>query len=436
MKKTIGKRVLAVLLAAMLLCGGTAPGASAVAAGTMNIGGATGISLAANTSGAGWDWDVGSNTLALDAGYTSKAPIRIDCGSGDTINLVYSGDVAVETPSGTAVECTGSLNVSGSGGTLEITSLGGSGTNFSFGIHVSKNVAINGGTLKITATYDGIRADNVTINDGTVDIIGDWLRCIYAFNNVTVSGGTLTAEGDCAIGASDSITISGGTVRFAGDTAVGSQSQGISAQNGITISGGTVDIVSSYYGISCGTYSGTHDSVTISGGAVNIVSANWSGIYTRHGSITISGGTVDITAADHGIDACNDAIISGGSGTINAIGGSDDYGHYGYYFYPRAVCSYSGNAVIGSGMQVKGWDGSGYTLTAVPGTADFATYLDDLIRTLVDAATGDALQNIQFAPAPDTTEYFTLWGKLTGWKKNPLNWILCILCFGWIWMAF
>lgn len=32
--------------------------------------------------------------------------------------------------------------------------------------------------------------------------------------------------------------------------------------------------------------------------------------------------------------------------------------------------------------------------------------------------------------------YFTLWGKLTTWEKTPLNWILCIFLFGWIWMAF
>jgi len=37
-------------------------------------------------------------------------------------------------------------------------------------------------------------------------------------------------------------------------------------------------------------------------------------------------------------------------------------------------------------------------------------------------------------PAPK--EYFSLWGKTTTWEKSPLNWILLILCFGWIWMSF
>jgi len=33
-------------------------------------------------------------------------------------------------------------------------------------------------------------------------------------------------------------------------------------------------------------------------------------------------------------------------------------------------------------------------------------------------------------------DYLKLWGKVTTYKKNFLNYILLILCFGWIWMAF
>jgi len=36
----------------------------------------------------------------------------------------------------------------------------------------------------------------------------------------------------------------------------------------------------------------------------------------------------------------------------------------------------------------------------------------------------------------DTGKYFKLWGKVTTWEKSPMNWILLILMFGWIWMAF
>ncbi|MCL1952385.1 MAG: hypothetical protein FWF60_06115 [Oscillospiraceae bacterium] len=37
----------------------------------------------------------------------------------------------------------------------------------------------------------------------------------------------------------------------------------------------------------------------------------------------------------------------------------------------------------------------------------------------------------------DTGDYFKLWGKTTKYlKSNFWNWILLIVCFGWIWMAF
>ena len=33
-------------------------------------------------------------------------------------------------------------------------------------------------------------------------------------------------------------------------------------------------------------------------------------------------------------------------------------------------------------------------------------------------------------------DFFKLWGKVTTYKKTFLNYLLLILCFGWIWMAF
>ncbi|MDR0530645.1 MAG: cadherin-like beta sandwich domain-containing protein [Oscillospiraceae bacterium] len=38
--------------------------------------------------------------------------------------------------------------------------------------------------------------------------------------------------------------------------------------------------------------------------------------------------------------------------------------------------------------------------------------------------------------AQDPTKYIRLWGKDTKHASNPLNWFLCIVLFGWIWMAF
>ncbi|MDR2647194.1 MAG: hypothetical protein LBB67_03610 [Oscillospiraceae bacterium] len=37
---------------------------------------------------------------------------------------------------------------------------------------------------------------------------------------------------------------------------------------------------------------------------------------------------------------------------------------------------------------------------------------------------------------PVVKNYFKLWGITTKWEKTPLNWFLCVVCFGWIWMVF
>jgi len=40
------------------------------------------------------------------------------------------------------------------------------------------------------------------------------------------------------------------------------------------------------------------------------------------------------------------------------------------------------------------------------------------------------------APEPNQKQYFKLWGKVTHWEKTFWNWVLLIVCFGWIWMWF
>ena len=53
------------------------------------------------------------------------------------------------------------------------------------------------------------------------------------------------------------------------------------------------------------------------------------------------------------------------------------------------------------------------------------------------AALNSAFAGLTQNPAPvDNTKYITLWGKQTRYQSNILNWLLCIICFGWIWMAF
>ena len=109
-------------------------------------------------------------------------------------------------------------NVVVCGGTVNVTSGGGSGN----GINANGNVTINGGTVNATATAfsgTGIGGDNVTINGGTVTATANVNsgKGIYAIS-VTINGGTVTASGNMyGIYARTSVTISGGKVTASGD---------------------------------------------------------------------------------------------------------------------------------------------------------------------------------------------------------------------------
>ena len=87
-------------------------------------------------------------------------------------------------------------------------------------------------------------------------------------------------------------------------------------------------------------------------------------------------------------------------------------------------------------------DASGSASITLP--ADFSAA--DTVQIFVEEANDD--NSTDFAsgykqlavPAPGggcgATKYIRLWCKTTKYESNLLNWLLCILCFGWIWMAF
>jgi len=57
---------------------------------------------------------------------------------------------------------------------------------------------------------------------------------------------------------------------------------------------------------------------------------------------------------------------------------------------------------------------------------------------LTQGQVNDALSalNAAYNGLTPNKKYISLWGKETRYESNFLNWLLCILCFGWIWMAF
>ena len=190
---------------------------------------------------------------------------------------------------------------------------------------------------------------NTTIKlDGDNALKSDTYRSgIYGSGSLTISGGTVTANGDDGghgIYSRGSITISGGsTVTAKGGSGTISGGDGIcSDSGGITISGGSTVTANGGNGGRLVGGDGIRSSggVTISGGST--VTANGgnggsigggSGIYSN-GSLTISGGTVNANGGSgkngnggNGIIGSGRVAISGG--TVNAAGGDGGNGKDG-----------------------------------------------------------------------------------------------------------
>lgn len=167
-------------------------------------------------------------------------------------------------------------------------------------VHVTGNLTIkgdNGSSLTVSGTYsitDGIHADNVTVESGTVTAVGE--KYGLSASNVNIKGGTVTATGDedCGIYTKEgNITISGGTVKATGEK------YGIFADKGSQSSGGM--------------------KVTISGGAVtaNAADNGGIGIYADGGEIAISGDNTQVTVGcATGLSASTVNILENSTVTI------------------------------------------------------------------------------------------------------------------------
>lgn len=120
----------------------------AVASGTMSIHLTSSIPLDADTSGEGWTWTASTATLTLNR-YQGQG-IILDCGYGETINLVLVGDSSVTANGAHGIYCKGRLKISGSG-SLTITATGAySGYGISAGDYGT--LSISGGTVTASST--------------------------------------------------------------------------------------------------------------------------------------------------------------------------------------------------------------------------------------------------------------------------------------------
>ena len=156
---------------------------------------------------------------------------------------------------------------------------------------------------------------NTTIKlDGDNALKSDTYRSgIYGSGSLTISGGTVTANGDDGghgIYSRGSITISGGsTVTANGRSGTISGGDGIRSDGGVTISGGTVNAAGGYGGID------RIAVVTISGNTVN-AAGGYGGKVGGYGicsfdRVAISGGTVEAAGGN--------GSTGGGSGIYSSV---------------------------------------------------------------------------------------------------------------------
>ena len=208
-------------------------------------------------------------------------------------------------------------------------------TNRNEGTASSNTVTIdaNGKNDKVEVTLKDVNIDTSSRNKAAVSVTGE------GDTNIKLNGDNALKSDIYRSGiyGSGSLTISGGTVTANGDDG----GRGIYSRGGVTISGGSTVTANGGNGGSLGGGSGIYSngSVTISGGTVNANGGDGQdgyggdGIRSSSGGVTISGGTVTANGGNstnssggYGISSLDVAISSG---TVTANGGDSKDGYGG-----------------------------------------------------------------------------------------------------------
>ena len=264
-------------------------------------------------------------------------------------------------------------------------------TNRNEGTASSNTVTIdaNGKNDKVEVTLKDVNIDTSSRNKAAVSVTGEgdtniklngdnalksdiYRSGIYGSGSLTISGGTVTANGDdggSGISSSGNLTSPGGTVTANGDDG----GRGIYSRGGVTISGGSTVTAKGGSGTNSSGGYGICSSggVTISGGST--VTANGgnggslgggSGIYSN-GSVTISGGTVNANGGDgqdgyggDGIRSSSGGVTISG-GTVTANGGNSTNSSGGYGISSLDVAISSGTVTANGGDSKDGYGGDG-----------------------------------------------------------------------------
>ena len=211
---------------------------------------------------------------------------------------------------------------------------------------------------KVEVTLKDVNIDTSSRNKAAVSVTGEgdtnikldgdnalksdiYRSGIYGSGSLTISGGTVTANGDDGgrgISSSGSVTISGGsTVTANGGSGTISGGDGIWSGGGVTISGGSTV-----------TANGGNGGSLVGGDGIR----SGGGLTVSDGTVTAKGGNGDSKDGYGG-----DGIRSGGGvtisgNTVNAAGG------YGGKVGGYGICSFDRVAISGGTVEAAGGNGS------------------------------------------------------------------------------
>lgn len=211
--------------------------------------------------------------LKISGGYITVT--SVDAGLFGNNSLEIESAVLVITSDGDTVHSDGDILIES--GTLTLNS----GDD---GIHADGTLTINDGTIDVQQSYEGLEATDVIVNGGTIDIVAsdDGINGAGG-NDSSAAASTNDGRPDNFSNSSGSITINGGTIMITAATS--GTGDGLDANGTIVISGGDIVIKmpSSYRDYSSIDYD---TSFSLTGGNVRILETD--GTYTQVTSSYVS----------------------------------------------------------------------------------------------------------------------------------------------------
>ena len=269
-------------------------------------------------------WRIEDGDITVKAGETEGTN---KVSQGTNKDVVDTNTIITNSNKSTASSHTVTIDANGKNGKVEVT---------------LKDVNIDTSSRnKAAVSVTGEGDTNIKL-DGDNALKSDIYRSgIYGSGSLTISGGTVTANGDDGgrgISSSGSVTISGGsTVTANGGSGTISGGDGICSSGGVTISGGSTV-----------TANGGNGGSLVGGDGIR----SGGGLTVSDGTVTAKGGNGDSKDGYGG-----DGIRSGGGvtisgNTVNAAGG------YGGKVGGYGICSFDRVAISGGTVEAAGGNGS------------------------------------------------------------------------------